>query len=250
MINMETVALQMYTVREALADDFSGTMDKIADYGYRAIEIAGFPEGVSPESAKSTFDNLGIQVVAAHSPLPSGDDSNLIIDTLKAVDTTNLVCPWLDPGTYYSDLDGIKKACEMLNEANAVCKDAGLTLLYHNHWFEMQEVEGKIAYQHMLELLEDDVQFELDSYWAKVAGLDPVNVINDMRSRLPFIHLKDGLAQNTKDNMLALGAGAMDIPAILEASPAQWHVVELDRCDTDMMTAVQESYAYLQSLQA
>ena len=64
----------------------------------------------------------------------------------------------------------------MLNEANIVAQGAGLTLAYHNHWFELAIIDGKPAYQHMLEHLDESILFELDSYWVKVGGLDPVTV--------------------------------------------------------------------------
>lgn len=248
MIDKQTIAVQLYSVRDDLDRDFSNTIRKIASYGYTAVELARFPAGVTNEAAKSLFDDLNIKVTSSHSPLPLGVDRNAILDNILPMGAQYLVCPWLDPDNYFSNLDGVKAACEMLNEANVVVKEAGLTLAYHNHWFEMQAVDGKIAYQHMLDYLDEDIVFELDTYWAKVAGLNPLDVINDLSGRLPLVHLKDGSAENNVDAMLALGTGAMDIPAIIEASSAQWYVVELDRCDTDMLSAVKDSYTYLMGL--
>lgn len=245
-----TIGLQLYSVRDALAVDFEGTIEKIASYGYRAVETAGFPPGMTPSQAKALFERLGMSVAAAHSGLPLGENQNAVIDGLKEVGAEYLVCAWLDPNSYYQSLDGIKRACELLNEGSAIARAHDLKLVYHNHWFEMQPVEGRIAYKHMLDYLDADVLFEIDTYWAKVAGLDPVQVIGDLKERLPLLHLKDGPTVNTEDSMLALGTGAMDVPAILAASPARWHIVELDRCDTDMLDAVRESYAYLKRLSA
>ncbi|MEO1286975.1 MAG: sugar phosphate isomerase/epimerase [Chloroflexota bacterium] len=245
MIKMNSIAVQMYSVRDDLARDFSGTLRKLAGFGYTAVELARFPANVTPEGAKSLMDDLGMTIVASHSPLPLGIDKHAVLDNILPMETPYLVCPWLDPDNYYQDLDGIKTACEILNEANVVVKENGMTLAYHNHWFEMAVVDGKPAYQHMLDYLDDDIVFELDTYWAKVAGLDPVQVIADLQGRLPILHIKDGPAEDNIEAMVAVGDGAMDVPAILEASQAQWHVVELDRCDTDMMTAVKKSYSYL-----
>ena len=249
-IDKQTIAVQLYSVRDELARDFSTTIRKIASYGYRAVELARFPPRVTTEAAKSLFDDLGIKVTSSHSPLPLGVDRNAILDNILPMEASYLVCPSLDAKNYFSSLDGIKTACEMLNEANLVAKDNGLKLGYHNHWFEMEIVDGKLAYQHMMDYLDDDIVFELDTYWAKVAGLNPLDVMKEMAGRLPLLHLKDGSAENNVDAMVALGDGAMDIPAILEASSAQWHIVELDRCDTDMLTAVKNSYSYLMELNA
>jgi hypothetical protein len=48
--------------------------------------------------------------------------------------------------------------------------------------------------------------------------------------------------------MVAVGQGKMDIPAIIDAADPdllRWLIVELDACDTDMLTAVADSYRYL-----
>jgi sugar phosphate isomerase/epimerase len=188
--------------------------------------------------------------VASHSGLPLGDDKNFILDTLAAVGSPYLICPWLDPNTYFSSLDGIKKACEMLNEANAVVKNAGLKFAYHNHWFEIEVVDGKPAIYHMIDNLASDVLFELDTYWVKVGGLDPVELVKELGERASLLHLKDGPANGREPAMTALGKGAMDIPGILAVSKAEAHIVEIDRCDTDMMEAVQDSVNYLKGLES
>jgi sugar phosphate isomerase/epimerase len=241
------IGLQLYTVRDQLGADFAGTIRKIASYGYGAVETAGFPN-TTPQAAKALFDELGLSVVASHSGLPLGDDKQQILDTLAAVGSPYLICPWMDPNTYFSSLDGIKKVCEMLNQANEVVKAAGLKLAYHNHWFEIEVVEGKPAIHHMLDYLESDILFELDTYWVKVGGLDPVETIKDLGARAALLHLKDGPANGREPAMTALGKGAMDIPAILAVSQADAHIVEIDRCDTDMMQAVQDSINYLKGL--
>jgi sugar phosphate isomerase/epimerase len=240
-------ALQLYTVRDQLNADFAGTIRKVATYGYKLVETAGFPN-TTPQAAKALFDELGLSVVSAHSKLPLGDDKNEVLETLAIVGSPYLICPWLDPNTYFSSVDGIKKACEMLNQANAVLQSAGLQLAYHNHWFEAEIVDGRPAYQHMLDYLESTIDFELDTYWLKVGGLDPVEVIKGLGTRAALLHLKDGPANGREAAMTALGEGAIDIPAILAASQAKAYIVELDRCDTDMLTAVQASYDYLKGL--
>jgi len=58
--------------------------------------------------------------------------------------------------------------------------------------------------------------------------------------------VKDGPADAPPSPMVAVGDGAVDIPAVLAAAPgARWHVVELDRCATDMFEAVERSYDFL-----
>jgi len=108
-------------------------------------------------------------------------------------------------------------------------------------------LNGRPAHQLLAELTDPAVKFELDTYWIQVTGIDPVKVVREMGSRSPLLHIKDGPADSREADMTALGAGNIDIPAIVAAGGehTQWLFVELDRCATDMMTAVQASYTYL-----
>lgn len=247
MIDSSTIALQLYTVRDALKQNFEGTVRTVASLGYSAVETAG-EFGGDVKTAKALFNSLGLKVSSAHSQLPLGDKKNQVLDTIGTLECQYIVCPYLDPKEHFQNLDTVKRACEMLNEANAVVQAHGLTLGYHNHWFEIETIGGKPAYKHMLELLDKNIVFELDTYWARVGGLDPVQVMADLDGRLPLLHIKDGPADNIKSSMVAVGSGTMDFEAILKVSRASWHIVELDSCQTDMMTAVRESYNYLKGL--
>jgi sugar phosphate isomerase/epimerase len=249
LINKQSIALQLYSVREALAEDFEGTIRKIADMGYRNVEPYDFPF-ITAQAAQAFFDELEINVSSTHIPLPVGDKQNEVLEAMATYEAQYCICPSLSAEKYFKTVDGIKAACELLNEANQIAQDAGLTLGYHNHDFEYAIVEGQPAYKYMLEYLDESVILQLDTYWIKVAGIDPVAVIKELDSRAPLLHIKDGPATSRKDSMLALGTGSIDIPAILQASQADWHIVELDRCDTDMLEAVQQSYQYLTGLTA
>ena len=246
-MEQNTIALQLYTVRDFLKADFEQTIRTLDGWGIRAAETAG-EFGGNVRTAKTLFDSLGWSIPSAHAPLPLGDKQQEVLDMVGTLGCDYVICPWFDPQTYFQSLDGIKQACDLLNEANRVVKEAGYTFGYHNHWFEMATVEGKPAYQHMLDLLDEDIVFELDVYWVTVGGLDPLLVMEELRGRLPLIHIKDGAAVRIEDSMQALGTGAMNIPSVLESSAALWHIIELDRCETDMMEAVQQSFDYLKRL--
>lgn len=238
------IGIQLYTVRDAMNEDFTATVTKIAEMGYVGVETAGFP-GTTPQDAAKLFADLGLQVSSAHSPLPVGDKKNEVLDAMAALGTPRLVCPALMRDKF-DTVDGIKEVCDVLNEAVAVCKENGLQLGYHNHWWEYATVEGQKANDVMLAHLDSSIYFELDTYWIQVGGQSPVDTIKAMGERAPLLHIKDGPATSDGD-MTAVGSGVIDIPAVIAAGAehAEWLIVELDRCATDMMTAVAESYSYL-----
>ncbi len=237
------IAVQLYTVREAIEQDFEGVVRKIAAWGYKGVEPAGFP-GTTPQAAADLFKSLGLAVPSAHSPLPLADKQDEVLETMRVLGCAYLVCPFI-PADEYKSIESTLAVCERLNSANAIARDAGLTLLYHNHWWEYEPLGDTYPYKVMLENLDPTIGFEIDTYWVKTAGLDPVSVIRDLGTRVPLLHIKDGPA--VKDQpMVAVGEGVMDVAAIIDAGKsAEWLVVELDRCATDMMEAVENSYRYL-----
>ncbi len=237
------IALQLYTVREALAGDFEGVVREIAAVGYAGVEPAGFP-GTTPEAAGKLFRELGLEVPSAHVPLPLGEKKQEALDIMAALGAHRIVSG-LGPDSFASS-DAVRAACDTFNEAAAVAVENGLGFAIHNHWWEFGEVDGRPAYRLMLELLSKDVDFELDVYWAQTAGADPAEVIRELGDRVPLLHIKDGPCTR-EDPMTAVGEGTVDFHRIVEAAgdAAEWMIVELDRCATDMMEAVKKSYDYL-----
>jgi sugar phosphate isomerase/epimerase len=238
------IALQLYTVREDLKTDFTGVMKRIAAIGYAGVEpILDLPGTTIPE-AVSLFEELDLAVPSAHAPLPLGDIKNKVLDYLAAFD-----CKLMFPSTnrnLFSAIDGVKQVCDEFNAAQAVAAENGITIGVHNHWWEFQQVDGQNAFQVMLEHLDPGVVFQVDTYWVKTAGFDPAQVVKDLGSRAPSLHIKDGPA--IKDvPQVAVGDGVMDFPSIIQAAEdtADWLVVELDHCATNMLEAVKKSYDYL-----
>ncbi len=241
------IGLQLYSVRDALEKDYEGVIRKIAAMGYEGVETAGFP-GTTPAAAANLFQSLNLKVAAAHSGLPLGDNKGAVLDTMAALGAKTVICAWLDPQKYFEAEDGIKAAADLLNEGNAVCRANGLTLAYHNHWFEYAQINGHYAADLLRERLDSDVQFEIDTYWVRVAGADPAQVIRQLGARAPYLHIKDGPLVR-EEPMVAVGEGKMDFGPILNAAQGnvKWLIVELDRCATDMLEAVQKSLKNLKA---
>jgi sugar phosphate isomerase/epimerase len=242
------IGLQLYSVRQNLADDFTGIIKRVAAMGYTGVETAGFPKGVTPKDAKLLFDDLGLTVTSSHADMPLGKDQGKVLENLAAIGCPHLVSPWMDPKNYTS-VEKMEKLAETFNQAYAVAKGAGMEFSIHNHTFEFALVDGAPALYTLQKYLDPGVNFQLDTYWIKVAGQDPAQVVSRMGSRAPLLHIKDGPATHEGD-MTAVGDGVVDVPAIVNAGQphTEWLIVELDRCATDMLTAVEKSYHYLAAL--
>jgi sugar phosphate isomerase/epimerase len=226
--------------------EFELIVEKIADIGFAGVETAGFPQSITPKMASSIFKGLGLTVAGAHLPLPIGDEKNAVIDSALALD-----CKWIVNGAidrdYFQSYDKILQACDLFNEAGRNAAEHDLRFAIHNHWWEFEEVEGRYPYKIMLERLDSSIAFELDSYWIQVAGHNPSDIVAEIGSRAPFLHIKDGPAADQSAAMVAVGEGVVDYHNIIGASGgnAEWLIVELDRCATDMLKAVESSFAYL-----
>jgi sugar phosphate isomerase/epimerase len=237
------LAIQLYSVRDTLAQDFAGVVQKIAAIGYAGVEPAGFP-GTTPQEAGKLFRDLGLAVPSAHTALPLGEHRNEVLDAMAAIG-----CPRIISGKGPDDfatLDLVKQTCDLFNQASAVAVESGFQFGIHNHWWEFQSVEGRLVLDVMLEHLEPGVFFEIDTYWVQAAGHDPAAVVSQLGRRTPLLHIKDGPAVRGEP-MVAVGDGVIDVPSIVQAGAGstEWMIVELDACATDMMEAVEKSYDYL-----
>ena len=241
------IGVQLYSLRDALTADFEGVIRKVAAQGYAGVETANAAfVSTTPKAAAQLFKELGLQVPSAHIALPLGDKKNEVLDTMHLFECKNLVCAYIPAEAFESEAS-IKAHCDELNQADEVARANGLTLFYHNHWWEYRnQINGHSAYKTMVENVAPTVHFELDTYWAQTGGANVVDLLCEYGSRASLLHIKDG-STNEKDPMVAVGDGVMDWASIIPASKAEWLIVELDRCATDMLEAVGRSYTYLTS---
>ncbi|MFW5803085.1 MAG: sugar phosphate isomerase/epimerase family protein [Verrucomicrobiota bacterium] len=237
------ISIQLYTVREQMNEDPWGTLARIAEMGYPGVEPCNIPGGDPVEASKRIAD-LGMVVSAFQAGIPVGDRKNELLDAAAAFGTSRVVCPFYN-GENFQSMDALKKTADLFREAAENCAERGMTFGYHNHDFELSiHVDGKPALLQLAALV-PALHFTVDTYWVKVGGEDPVQVVRTLGEQANLLHIKDGPLLKT-EAMTAAGQGKMDFPPIVEAAPhAQWLVVELDRCDTDMMEAVRQSLQYL-----
>lgn len=150
------------------------------------------------------------------------------------------------PREAFESMDALKELCDRWNQASQIAEENDFELGLHNHWWEFTEVEGRPGFEILVEMLDEKIFFQVDTYWVNTGGGDSVAIVEALGERAPLLHVKDGPLDSEKD-MQAIGEGAMDIPPIIEAShgTCDWLIVELDRCGSDMMEAVENSYDYL-----
>lgn len=236
------LAVQLYTVREQLAADRKGTLGALASFGYQAVEC--FDVLTDPEALRADLDAAGLAVCSTHAPA-LGERAQAAYRGARTIGADTVIVPYQEPGRF-ADAEGVRAVATELNEAARRAAEHGLRLGYHNHDFEISQlVGGRPALEVLAEQLDEDVLLEVDTYWAAVGGQDVPALLNRLGSRVTRLHIKDGPVNKTEP-MTAVGSGRMPVAEILAAQPSvRWHIVELDHCATDMLTAVKESYDWL-----
>ena len=240
------LAVQLYSLREAAAEDFPAVLKDVAAMGYKGVETAGL-NGMTAAEVKAMLDDLGLAVAGCHCPLPAAENISQAVDECGALGTTCIVTGF-GPDDYQTE-QAAKDNTARIQAAAALAAENGLQLGYHNHWWEFDKNFGGRTPHEILMAGAPDVFAEIDVYWVKFGGGDPAEVVARLSSRAPLLHIKDG--NLTPDHIhTAVGAGKLDIPRIIGAAdPAvtQWLIVELDNCATDMAGAVRQSAEYLTS---
>lgn len=249
------LSIQLYTVRDQIKEDLRGSIKKIADLGFNNVETAFWPEGVSLDQAAAVLKEFKLNVSSCHIELPIGAYQKTFLATAKAFNCKNMIWHGWPEDKRYSSLEGTKELVKIYNDANKFAKANGLKFGLHNHWWEFRnKVSDKYVYEILLEGLDKDIFFEIDTYWVKVAGHDPAKIIQQFGDRVKLMHVKDGpalfndkLAIDNPDPMTPVGQGTQNFPAIFKAasSNCEWFVIEMDKTTIDVFDALKQSVDFM-----
>ena len=71
----DKISIQLYTLRDAMEDPagFDLVMNRLAQYGYEKVELAGNTGGRTAAELRTFLDDLGIRVSSSHDGLSNGD---------------------------------------------------------------------------------------------------------------------------------------------------------------------------------
>ena len=139
---VSSIGLQLYSLRNEMAADFEGTLQKVAELGYKEMQFAGY-HGRSPEHVRRLLDRLGLTSPATHVSLNLvREDLEKQIDIARKLGQKYIVIPSIPADE--RTLGHYENHAKTLNEAGKQCKEAGLTVAYHNHSFEFEMQNNKI----------------------------------------------------------------------------------------------------------
>ena len=255
----DALGIQLYTLRDLLPGDVNGVLEMLSRFGYAEVETAGYADR-PPAAFRAALDAHGLASPSAHAlvrevvpasssmagDFPPFDEA---LATALAVGHGYLVIPWLPPDAR-PDRDGYLALADTLNGLGERARAAGVQLGYHNHDFEFETFGGaEPAFFDMIDRLDPDlVVIELDLYWARVAGYDPVDMFERFPGRFPLWHVKDGAGPDMAQTVVGAGTLAFDrIFAASETAGLRHAFVEADN-PADSLAFAEASLAYVESL--
>ncbi|MFM8304111.1 MAG: sugar phosphate isomerase/epimerase family protein [Actinomycetota bacterium] len=231
-------------MRDAVDVDLPGALARVAASGYVGVETLG-RYGLSAADLARMLEDAELAWVGAFVGYQGADAFAAELDALGDAGCTCVVVPFLSPELFVDHVS-IGRAAEMLSAATVAGAERNISVGYHNHYWEMAPVDGRLALLRLFDDADPRAFAEVDIYWAQVGGVAPSELLNALGDRVRLLHVKDGPASDPGQPMTAVGSGAVDIPAALGAAPhAEWHVVELDHCDSDVFAAVEASARFL-----
>lgn len=253
--------LQLYTVRNDVAKNLTGTLDYIAKAGYSQIELYGFDGntffGKSAKEFKAMFDALKLSSPSGHYNFGPVLQSGNLDFWKKTIEAANIMgneyttIPWLDANQRGADT--FPKLLELVNKAAELSKAAGMKLAYHNHDFEFKKLDnGKSFLQALLEGTDASlVDFELDLYWVAYANEDPLAWFNKYPGRFTMWHVKD-LTTNKegKKESTQVGDGTIDFSKIFEHKKhagLKYAFVEQEAYTMPEEECIKKSIAYMKT---
>ena len=222
------VGLQLYSFRNQFAKDIPGTMAKVREMGFREVELAG-TYGLSNADFKKLLDQNGLKAVSTGAGFEQlENDVPTIVRNAKDFGVKYVMCAWIPHKGDTFTIDDANRAVEVFNTAGKLLAENGLTFCYHIHGFEFQKMpDGNTYFDYLAKNLNPKyANFQLDVFWAKMPGEDPVALLQKYPKRFLLSHLKDrkpGTPGNQTghadvETNVTLGQGDIGIAAFMKAA--------------------------------
>jgi sugar phosphate isomerase/epimerase len=221
-VRPDRIGLQLYTVRDQMEKDFVGTLERVAQIGYKEVEFAGYFNH-SPEEVRALLIRLGLTSPSVHVGLADlRKDLPGAIRAAKVVGQQYVTVPALDEAFSGAKLDLAfwQRTAAELNRIGGALRAEGLKLAYHNHNFEFDRLEnGQTGWDVLIAQTDPAlVVFELDLLWATFAGADPVQLFQRNPGRYPLWHVKD--VRGLREGMASVPANHTTMQ-VIEAAAAR-----------------------------
>lgn len=252
------VGLQLYSFRNEFAKDVPGTMAKVRQMGFREAEIAG-TYGLSLTDFRKLLDQNGIKAISTGASFEDLDNNvPKILTEAKALGAKYVTCAWIPHGGDKFTVQDADRAIDVFNTAGKLLAENGITFCYHTHGYEFQTYQDGTFFDYLADNFDPkSVSFEMDVFWVKAPGYDPVALLQKYHKRFLLMHLKDrkpgtpdsNTGHSDVESNVTLGKGDVGIAAIMKQarkSGVKHYFIEDE--SSRSMEQVPESLVFLEGL--
>lgn len=227
-LSAQEIALQLYSLRNEMKVDPVKYHKMIAEWGISALEGGGTYEMTESEYQKLLKDNkLRIVGVGADYNKLKSDPAGIIAEA-KKYGAKYATCYWIPHAEGPITLDEVKAATELFNSTGEMLAKAGITLTYHPHGYEFAQAGSGTPMDYMLQNAKH-FQFNMDVYWVKMGGGDPLAIMKKYPGKFPQLHLKDRKigtpgspdGRGDVETNVVLGTGDIDIAGLIQEAKKQ-----------------------------
>ncbi len=258
LLHAQGIGLELYSLREQFKTDVPGTLAKIKSWNIKEIEGGG-TYGLPPEEYKKLLEQNNLKMISIGADFDElAKNAQTAIDEAKAFGAKYIVCFWIPHNGDEFTIDDIKKAIDVFSTAGKLIHDNELSFCYHTHGYEFRPHEGGTLFDYLVQHTDPKyVNFEMDVFWVKHPGQDPVALLKKYPNRFLLIHLKDrkpgtegnqnGRADDSSN--VVLGQGDVNIAAIMKTAKKigiKHYFIEDESSKSEEQ--IPQSLAYLQQL--
>lgn len=248
------VGIQLYSVREDMKKDVTGTIQKMGEIGFKFVETAGYSDGkfygMEPADFKNLVEKNGMKFISSHTgqPAPNAEqwDSSMrwwdkCIAAHKAAGVQYIVQPYMTKEAFES-LAALANYCKYFNAIGEKCRQNGIRFGYHNHDKEFTAINDTMIYDYMLQNTKPElVTFQLDLYWIVKGGKNAIDYFKKYPGRFELYHVKDEAELGGAGTMMNFKPYFENA----ELAGMKYYIVEVERYNFSPVESAQKSFEFI-----
>ncbi len=249
------IGAQLYGLREftKTPEDFSETLKKVADMGYTCVQVSGTCpyEG---EWLAEALKSAGLTCGLTHYSFDEMKaDTKAVVEKHKKFGCKYIGIGCMPNSGERADKSYWKKFSDEAIPVARAMKENGAYLMYHNHDFEFENIDGECIWDYLTQTIPADIMgLTVDTHWVATGGRDIIETLNSVKDRIPCVHFKDTVIVDKERRFAPVGHGILDFPKIIETCldlGVEYAFVEQDNCyGEDPFACMKKSYDYLSSM--
>lgn len=218
------LGVQLYSVRDSIGpDDLAATLRRLADLGFTHVEPYDILSDT--DALADAISAAGLRATTAHAKITELPVDR-VLDAAERLGLSTVIIPMV-PKETMADRAGITALADAINAVVPRAAARGIRLGYHNHDFEFsQRVDGRAAWELLVDLLHPSVVLELDTYWASVGGADVFELLPRHADRVRYLHVRNQPEQDAlrpilgvpvtgrQGEILRLARGFLEMPVV------------------------------------